>query len=115
MALADLAGSIDGMDPFTGPAYLARTGRHAEPVDFAAIAAGALAGRSWSTIVCSFALHLVESSRLPALGRRLAELAPTLVVVTPHKRPVFREGWGWKVPPVELQHDRVRLRIYERA
>ena len=104
--------STEAADPYTADAYLARTGRVAEPVDFASIAAGALAGRSWSVIVCSFALHLVEPSRLPVLCRALADLTPTLVVVTPHKRPEIRAGWGWAVPPVQTMRNRVRLRVY---
>ena len=105
------AGLIDGIDPFTAEAYRQRVGQSAETVRFEEIAAGALAGRTWSTIVCSYALHLVEVSRLPRLCRALAELSPTLVVVTPHKRPVLREGWGW-LAAEEIKHDRTRVRCY---
>ena len=105
---------IDGLDPFTGDAYLARTGAVAEAVRFEEIALGALAGRQWSTIVCSFALHLVEPSWLPGVCRALAEASDTLVVVTPHKRPDIRSGWGWG-PAVEIKHDRTRVRVYRRA
>jgi SAM-dependent methyltransferase len=108
------AGRVDGIDPFTSAAYEERVGQTAEPVRFEDIAAGALAGRSWTTIVCSFALHLVEISRLPGLCRALAELSDTLVVVTPHKRPAIREGWGW-LSPDEVKHDRTRARLYRRA
>src|SRR5262245_42733465 len=46
LALRELGGrSIEGIDPHTGEAYLARTGQRAEPVSFEQIAAGALAGR----------------------------------------------------------------------
>lgn len=64
-------------------------------------------------VVCSFALHLVESSsELFALLRELSTKALWLVVLAPHKRPEVRtclfrspvgftictqikEGWGW--------------------
>jgi SAM-dependent methyltransferase len=108
------AGRIDGIDPFTSAAYVERVGQTAEPVRFEDIAAGALAERTWTTIVCSFALHLVEVSRLPGLCRALAELSDTLLVVTPHKRPVIREGWGW-LSAEEVKHDRTRARLYRRA
>ncbi|MCA9540428.1 MAG: class I SAM-dependent methyltransferase [Myxococcales bacterium] len=100
---------IEGVDPFTGPAYAARTGRPAEAHDFAAIAAGALAGRRYGLIVCSFALHLCPPSRLPGLTWALSRLAPRLLVLSPHKRPEV--GVGWR-PLGELVHARVRARAY---
>ena len=105
------AGTIDGVDPFTGAAYLARTGQEAEAFDFAAIEAGALAGRQYSLIVCSFALHLTEASRLPTLAYRLAEIAPRLLILTPHKRPLLKTEWGWRLEQ-ETVSERVRARLY---
>jgi SAM-dependent methyltransferase len=107
------AQQIDGIDPFTGAAYLARTGQAAEPFDFAAIAAGALSGRAYSLVVCSFAMHLAEASRLPSLAYRMAEIAPQLLILTPHKRPVLKPEWGWQLRE-EFVRDRVRARLYDR-
>src|SRR4051812_13845647 len=54
LALRELGdAAIDGIAPYTHQAYAERTGQAAEPVTFEQIAAGALAGRSYSTIVCS--------------------------------------------------------------
>ena len=106
------APQIDGVDPFTGAAYLARTGQAAEAFDFAAIAAGALADRRYSLIVCSFALHLCEASRLPALAYQLAEIAPRLLILTPHKRPALKPEWGWQLR-TETVNERVRAKLYE--
>lgn len=106
------ATNITGIDPFTGAAYLARTGQPAESYDFAALAAGALAGRHYSLIVCSFALHLAEASRLPALAYQLSELAPHLLILTPHKRPTLKPEWGWRWR-AETVIERVRARWYE--
>jgi SAM-dependent methyltransferase len=105
------AGRIEGADPYTGAAYAQRTGLIAEPWSFADIEAGALAGRRWSLIVCSYALHLAEESRLPGLAWRLAEAADALLVITPHKRPVLRPEWGWE-PLGELLADRTRARMH---
>ena len=102
---------VDGLDPFTHAAYLARTGQAAETYDFAALAGGVLAGRRYSLIVCSFALHLVEASRLPALAFQLAGLAPHLLVLTPHKRPQLKAEWGWQLQR-EIIIERVRARLY---
>ena len=103
---------IEGLDPYTQAAYLARTGQMAEGFDFAAIAAGALRGRHYSLIVCSFALHLAEASRLPLLTFELSELAPHLLVLTPHKRPMLKPEWGWRLCE-ETVIERVRARWYE--
>jgi hypothetical protein len=105
------AGRIDGIDPYTFEAYLHRTGRPAERMTFDQIAAGALAGRRYSLIACSFALHLCQASRLPGLTSQLALISPALLVLTPHKRPEIRPAWGWKLQG-EFLSDRVRTRMY---
>ncbi len=108
------AEAVQGIDPYTGAAYTTRTGQTAERLRFEDIAAGVLSGRAYSLIVCSFALHLVAASRLPALCWRLAEVAPALVVVTPHKKPELRAAWGWHLHAEQLTQ-RVRARCYYRA
>lgn len=84
---------IDGVDPYTAPAWRARTGRDALPLTFADLAAGALDGARYDLIVCSFALHLAEPSRLPAITWALARLAGELLILSPHKRPPIEHGW----------------------
>lgn len=107
------AGNVTGIDPYTAVAYHRQTGLAAEPWTFEQIAAGALAGRRFSLIVCSYALHLLEPSRLPGLLLPLAELSGTLVVATPHKRPELRPDWGWQLQE-ERERERVRVRLYRR-
>lgn len=105
------AARIDGMDPYTGLAYAARTGQAAEAISFEGIAGGALTGRRWSLIVCSFALHLLPASRLAGVLTQLALCGPELWVITPHKRPDIRAVWGWRLVD-EIVVDRVRGRAY---
>jgi SAM-dependent methyltransferase len=115
LALRELGcGAIDGIDPYTYQAYAARTGQAAERLSFEQIAAGALAGRSYDTIACSFALHLVALSRLPALMSQLSLIGTALLVLTPHKRPQLRPEWGWECAD-ELLIERVRARYYQRT
>lgn len=104
------ADQIVGVDPFTGAAYRRRTGQDALPHSFEQIAAGELSDRRYSLIVCSYALHLVEPSRLPGLLWQLGILSPALLILSPHKRPVIREDWGWQLAG-ELYHRRVRVRL----
>ena len=105
---------VVGVDPYTGMAYRARTGQEALPLNFAEVAAGGLDGQCYSLIVCSFALHLAEASRLPLLAARLAALAPMLLVLTPHKRPHLHPAWGWQLRE-EFVQERVRARLYDRS
>jgi 2-polyprenyl-3-methyl-5-hydroxy-6-metoxy-1,4-benzoquinol methylase len=113
LALRELgARSIDGLDPFTGAAYQARTGQSAEALSFEAIASGALDGRRYSLVACSYALHLLDPSRLPRLAYQLSRIAGALLVFTPHKRPQLRSDWGW-VLTGEMVVERVRARNYQ--
>ena len=105
------AGLIDAIDPFTFEAYQARTGQTAGRETFGQIAEGELSGRSYSLIVCSFALHLVEPSRLPKLAQQLADIGDRLLILTPHKRPRIRSAWGWEMER-EIVVQRVRARLY---
>ena len=112
LALAELgAARVDAADPYTWEAYESRVGRPAERFTFADVAAGALAGRWYTLVVCSFALHLCEPSRLPAVAHALSLVAPALLLLTPHKRPVIRPEWGWKSAGEKVV-ERVRSRWY---
>lgn len=103
---------IDGIDPYTYDAYKKRIGRDAERFKFEDIAAGCLADRQYDLIVCSFAMHLIETSWLPKLCTQLSLITPKLFVLTPHKRPHIKDDWGWSLD-YELLENRVRLRSYD--
>ena len=105
------AGRVDGCDPYLFELYQRRTGTPAERFDFDDLARGALAGRAYSLVVCSFALHLVEPSRLPMVCYQLSLISPALLVLTPHKRPGVRPEWGWEMAG-EFVWARVRTRMY---
>lgn len=109
---AGVRAEIDGADPFTGAAYEARTGRAALPWSFEELPA-ALVGRRYAAVVCSMALHLCPPSRLPGAVLALAAATPTLVVLTPHKRPVLAAAWGFaQVREHRDPASRLRVRVY---
>jgi SAM-dependent methyltransferase len=108
------AGRIDGVDPFTADAYFARTGVVAERFTFAQIAAGEMSGRRYGLIVCSFALHLCEPSRLAGFMYELGAIGADLLIITPHKRPEIRQSWGWEKVGENII-ERVRIRRYRRS
>jgi hypothetical protein len=112
LALRELgAAAIDACDPYLFEQYERRTGQPCERLSFEDVAAGALAGRAYRLVVCSFALHLVDASRLPSVCLQLSLIAPALLVLTPHKRPEVREQWGWDSAG-EFVWARVRTRLY---
>ena len=112
LALQSLgAASIDAIDPFTFEAYQLRTGLPAGRETFDQIADGALSGRHYTLIACSFALHLIALSRLPRVAYQLSRIARALLVLTPHKRPHLRPEWGWELTH-EMVVQRVRSRLY---
>ncbi len=112
LALKSLGCShIDGIDPYTGNAYFNRTGQIAETYTFEDIAAGIIGDRFYSLIVCSFAMHLVNSSRLPLLVYQLSLISDSMIIIMPHKRPELKPEWGWMFLD-EIAVDRVRARFY---
>jgi SAM-dependent methyltransferase len=106
------AAEVEGIDPYTADAYERRVGRPCERISFEQVADGALAGRRYSLVVCSFAMHLLDESRLPLLAMQLAMIAPRLWIVTPHKRPRLERAWGWETED-EIIVRRVRIRSHQ--
>ena len=102
---------MSAIDPYTAQAFTDRTKLPCETLSFEDIAAGAIRGRSYSLIVCSFAMHLCDESRLPALCWALAEVSRQLLILTPHKRPIIKPEWGWRLER-ERVHERIRARLY---
>jgi 2-polyprenyl-3-methyl-5-hydroxy-6-metoxy-1,4-benzoquinol methylase len=105
------AKQVEGTDPYTHQAYKKRTKQTAKQITFEDIAAGALAEKSYSLIVCSFALHLIEKSKLHGVLFQLSLIAPSLLIITPHKRPVITMKMGWCLEK-EMELSRVKARLY---
>ena len=101
--------SIDGVDPYTAMAYKKNTGKTCMPYTFKDIVLGKLDNKKYDTIICSFAMHLCELSMLNMLLFRLSNISNTLIILTPHKRPVIKNWWKLQK---EIIFERVKLRIY---
>jgi SAM-dependent methyltransferase len=110
--ILELGGNVVGIDPYTAAAYQKRLGLTAEAISFDDIAKGALIARNYSLIICSFALHLADTSRLPLICYHLANISPKFLILTPHKRPVIKAEWGWQLE-TEMQFERVKARLYQ--
>ena len=107
---------IEGLDPHTHDAYLERTGQKSHRFDFEDIQNGILweilEGEVYSLIVCCYALHLYEPTRLSSVCYFLSMVGRHLLIVTPHKRPVIERRLGW-ILLFESVDQKVRVRLYE--
>lgn len=84
---------VIGLDPYTHKGYERKIGQPCWQLSFEDIRKGKLieqAGadpKSFSCIVSSFGLHLLEERHTWGVISQLVELTDTIVIITPHKRP----------------------------
>ena len=101
---------IDGLDPYTLPAYKKNTGKECLMYDFKDIVSGALENKKYDTIICSFAMHLCEESMLNSLLYQLSRISKQLIIITPHKRPEIKTWWK---EIYRHKENKVTIRVYE--
>ena len=102
--------NIDGLDPYTAPAYIKNTGKECLIYSFKDIVQGALKNKSYDTIICSYAMHLCEESMLNNLLYQLSLIADTLIIITPHKRPEIKLWWK---EIKSFKNNGITLKIYK--
>lgn len=102
--------NISGIDPYTWELYQDKTGKQVEKFSFSEIYRGALDGRKYSLIICSFAMHLLKESELPWLLHGLSQISEQLLIITPHKRPEIK--YYWKLIR-KIKIERVNAKLYE--
>ncbi len=73
-------------DPYTQEAYRKNFERDCWDFSFEDVIRGKLTGQ-FSSIICSFAMHLCLQKQLFPLVHQLFLCTPQLVIITPHKRP----------------------------
>ena len=110
---------IIGCDPFTHTLYRKNTGLDCLSLSFEDIIRQGLPQDTYfSSVICSFAMHLCPEKQLYALCTQLFDRSAQLFIITPHKRPELE-----KLSGIELVHDdfvlttrgkQVRLRMYQR-
>lgn len=103
---------VTACDAFTMRAYADQTGLPCQQITFEQIAAGTLRGHSFSLVGCSFAMHLCPVSQLPVMLLELSQIALQLMILSPHKRPIIREGWGFRLIDA-FTEARVHVRLLE--
>jgi SAM-dependent methyltransferase len=87
---------IIGIDPYTKKAYEDRTGRECLSLSFEDISQSNFkVDLKCDLIICSYALHLLDTSYLWQLLTVLAQFTSQLIIITPHKNPNIQTKWGW--------------------
>ncbi len=112
------ADPITGCDPFTFELYERQTGCTCLHYSFKEVLKGMSVGH-YSLIISSFALHLCPAKDLFSLTWNLFQSAPTLVVITPHKRPELEKLPGielvWEDAATTEKGKKVKLKTYRRS
>jgi len=87
--------NIIGCDPFTCDNYFNNTKNKTLRYSFDDITAGKLTTK-FKIIVCSYAMHLIETSKLPNLLFALSSISNLLLIVSPHKKPIIKNYFTLK-------------------
>jgi 2-polyprenyl-3-methyl-5-hydroxy-6-metoxy-1,4-benzoquinol methylase len=103
--------NITGLDPYTFKLYEKETQFECLQYNFDDIMTGKL-NKEYSLIICSFALHLADKSKLPLICYHLSRIADQLLIITPHKNPIIDNFWK-----LEQEHykNKVRSRLYSKV
>lgn len=80
-------------DPYTQEAYRQNVGKECWDFSFEDIIRGKLEGQ-FSSIICSFAMHLCPQKQLYPLVYQLFQHTAQLIIITPHKRPELEKLTG---------------------
>jgi len=80
-------------DPFLSELYQQKVGKKCYLWSFEDVIKGKLKG-NYSSIICSFAMHLCPQEQLYPLTIKLFEHSNSLIVITPHKRPQLEKMQG---------------------
>jgi 2-polyprenyl-3-methyl-5-hydroxy-6-metoxy-1,4-benzoquinol methylase len=80
-------------DPYTQEAYRQNIGKECWDFSFEEVIRGKLEGQ-FSSIICSFAMHLCPQKQLYPLVYQLFQHTAQLIIITPHKRPELEKLTG---------------------
>lgn len=86
--------NIEGSDPHTCSLYQKNTNKKCSNLSFNDIINGKLQ-KKYNTIICSYALHLCERSKLPNLIWQLSLSCNNLLIFEPTKYPEIKQDWGF--------------------
>jgi len=86
---------VKGCDPYTYELYTQNTQLDCLTYNFQEVIQGKLnevfTPQTFTSIICSFAMHLCPEKQLYPLVFNLFQLTNRLVIITPHKRPILED------------------------
>ncbi len=95
--ITSLIGSKDAFDPYTGDLFKNNTGIMCEPFSFEDIALGKAGDRNYSSIIISYAFHLINKSWIYDLLSILSTWSDTILILGPTKNLRIPKGlWNFK-------------------
>jgi len=103
--------NVVGIDPYTCGLYSRETGNTCKSLSFDDIMKSGLDVK-YSTIVCSYAMHLYEQSKLPNLIYQLSRNCDNLLILSPNKRPNIGSDWGVSLVNQNNLHG-IKIRWYK--
>jgi len=101
----------EGCDPYTYQSYMKNTGKPCMRLSFDDIMHGKLT-KQYNIIICSYALHLVDKSKLPQIIYQLSCVCDYFLLISPNKKPVINESWGMSLNNSEYLNG-VRIKLYK--
>jgi 2-polyprenyl-3-methyl-5-hydroxy-6-metoxy-1,4-benzoquinol methylase len=88
---------IIGCDPYLNKEYTENTTKESIDLSFNDIQHGKLFGKRYDSIVCSYAMHLIEPSRLNQVLWNLCLVSNYLVLLSPNNRPFITDEESYEL------------------
>jgi hypothetical protein len=85
--------NVEGSDPYTCTLYTRETGKYCHDVSFDEIMGNGIS-KKYSTIICSYALHLADTSKLPQIIWQISQSCKNFIILSPTKKPEIKDDWG---------------------
>lgn len=101
----------EGCDPYTHELYVKNTGKPCLTYSFDDIFDGKLT-KKYDTIICSYALHLADKSKLPQIIYQLSCICEQFLLISPTKKPILNDNWGLKLVNEGMIFG-VKVRLYK--
>lgn len=109
--MTTILGCDEGCDPYTFESYTNNTGKPCMQYSFDDIMHGKL-DKKYNTIVCSYALHLADTSKLPQIIYQLSRICNNFLLISPNKKPDIRKEWGMVLDNQAYIHG-IRIKLYK--
>jgi hypothetical protein len=101
--------NINATDPYLCPSYNKKYNFNCMNYSFKDILNNKL-NINYSTIFCSYALHLADNSMIPNISWNLSLISEYLVIITPNNKPIINSGWN-KI--LNLKYKKSKCKIYK--